>query len=142
MAFRSFLRPGEAIYAHPTGTQTNTVICNHGNYRLILQADGNLVLYREHVQGQPYGEALWHSHTHNTPASVCYMQTDGNLVVYAGTTPLWNSNTAGFPGAFLAVQDDGNVVIYAPGNIVLWQTNTLPPDPYVITAPGPPLTHG
>jgi hypothetical protein len=54
------------------------------------------------------------------------MQTDGNAVVYPGTSsgsiiPL--SNTANDPGAALYVQSDGNVVVYANGAAV-WASGT------------------
>lgn len=63
-------------------------------YRLIMQLDNNLVLYRER-QGQR--TVLWHSNTHRfdvgNPKLIA--QTDGNLVIYANNTiPIWNSNTA------------------------------------------------
>ena len=87
-----------------------------GRFTLILQTDGNLVLYG------PSG-ALWSSNTAGSAASVAAMQTDGNFVVYAGATPLWWSNTANNPGAFLSVQNDGNTVIYK-GATALWSTKT------------------
>jgi hypothetical protein len=51
------------------------------------------------------------------------MQTDGNFVVYGGSTAYWYSNTANHSGAFLRVQTDGNMVIYQ-GSTVLWSTGT------------------
>ncbi|MGW0196080.1 hypothetical protein [Nonomuraea sp. NPDC003201] len=61
---------------------------------------------------------LWSSQTGDSPGAFAAMQEDGNLVVYRGKTPLWASNTD-TPGARLAVQDDGNLVIYA-GKTPLW----------------------
>src|SRR5690348_16651097 len=40
------------------------------------------------------------------------MQTDGNLVLYQGTTALWNSGTQGHAGATAIMQTDGNLVVY------------------------------
>lgn len=78
-------------------------------YQLILQDDGNLVLYR--VPSQP----LWASGTDGLAIKHAIMQTDGNFVLYdyAGNAK-WSTNTQGHRGAFLVVQCDGNVVIYAP----------------------------
>jgi hypothetical protein len=55
------------------------------------------------------------------------MQTDGNLVLYAGSSSGSNvvlSNTANNPGASLVVQADGNVVVYAPNGTALWSSGT------------------
>ncbi len=54
-----------------------------------MQDDGNLVL----CDGA--GKALWASGTDHHPGAYATMQTDGNLVVYQGSTPLWASKTNG-----------------------------------------------
>jgi surface antigen len=82
-----------------------------GAYKLIMQGDGNLVLYHE-------GTALWSSGVEGEGSYVA-MQGDGNLVIYNHGSTKWNTNTAGFSGADLQVQDDGNVVIYQ-GNRPIW----------------------
>ena len=49
------------------------------------------------------------------------MQTDGNLVVYAGVRPLWDSQTSNNPGAYAVLQaTDGNLVVYSPTGKALW----------------------
>jgi hypothetical protein len=91
--------------------------CN-GDYTLIMQGDGNLVLY----QG---GTALWASGTVGSGADEAIMQGDGNLVLYTSSgTPVWASNTAGNAGAYLDVQNDGNVVISSASGSTLWSTGT------------------
>ena len=52
------------------------------------------------------------------------MQTDGNLVLYEGATPLWSSNTAGTAGALAVMQDDGNFVVYTGSGTALWSSVT------------------
>jgi hypothetical protein len=52
------------------------------------------------------------------------MQTDGNLVFYAGSTPLWNSQTDGKGGAAAIMQTDGNFVLYDAGDNPLWWSKT------------------
>ncbi len=90
-----------------------------GRFRLILQADGNLVLYAS------AGQALWASNTAGHRVWDVVMQGDGNLVIYSVSgQALWASNTEGNAGAWLIAQNDGNVVIYDPGNHALWATNT------------------
>jgi hypothetical protein len=89
-----------------------------GRTALVMQGDGNLVLYG------PSG-ALWHTGTHGNPGASAWLQDDGNLVVYSATgTPLWHAGTHGNPDARLAVQDDGNLVLYSSGGGVLWHTGT------------------
>jgi hypothetical protein len=91
--------------------------CN-GDYTLIMQGDGNLVLY----QG---GTALWASNTVGSGADEAIMQGDGNFVLYTNAgTPVWASNTPGNAGAYLDVQNDGNVVIDSASGAALWSTGT------------------
>lgn len=87
-----------------------------GSYKLILQSDGNLVLYYN-------GGALWASGTTNASGDHAVLQGDGNFVIYQGGTALWNSHTGGSGGDVLNVQNDGNVVIYL-SNTALWNTAT------------------
>lgn len=99
----------------------NEVTSGNGRLRLIMQGDGNLVLYRTDD-----GKPLWASNTAGTPASYAIMQGDGNLVVYdADGAPYWATSTNGNPGAFLVVQDDGNLVIYSVDGAALWASDTV-----------------
>jgi Dual-action HEIGH metallo-peptidase len=97
------------------GQQLNS--CD-GRFRLVLQGDGNFVLYKNGVR------ALWSTGTYGQPAYYAPLQGDGNFVLY-GTSlqALWNSGTQGFPGAYLALQNDGNLVIYQ-GGVARWNTGT------------------
>ena len=89
-----------------------------GDYNLIMQGDGNLVLYQS-------GTALWASNTAGTAADEAIMQGDGNFVVYSSSgSALWASGTNGNSGAYLEVQNDGNVVIYSAAGAALWSTGT------------------
>jgi hypothetical protein len=58
-----------------------------GGTKLIMQADGNLVLYTG--GGQP----IWASNTGGKGQSFARMQDDGNFVVYIQGAPTWASNT-------------------------------------------------
>lgn len=98
------LAPGEAVHS-----------CD-GRYALIMQGDGNLVLYHG-------ATALWDSRTDQSDGRRAVMQGDGNFVVYGADAPLWDSGTDGHPGAWLAIQDDGNVVAY-DGATAIWATGT------------------
>ena len=112
----------------------------NGLYRLVMQANGDAVLYG------PTGPT-WHTNT-TTPGSYLSMQGDGNIVVYSpNATALWASNTYDSPGARLIVQDDGNLVLYRTDNTPRWQTGTVgtapvvPPDAKLVRT-SPPAAAG
>jgi hypothetical protein len=120
-------KPAEAI--PPAPTACGLVDANHGlgpndevkscdgRFDLIMQDDGNLVMY----EGKT---ALWATGTNGKGGYAMWMQADGNLVVYtSAAAPIWDSKTNGDDGAYLAVQNDGNVVIYKSGK-PLWASNT------------------
>jgi hypothetical protein len=80
-----------------------------GQYTLVMQADGNLVLYQGAFTCQTActGDALWNSQTEGDDGAYAVMQTDGNLVVYQGSGAVWNSQTEGFgAGTYLSMQND------------------------------------
>lgn len=90
-----------------------------GKSLLIMQTDGNLVLYDENRI------ARWWTGTQGNPGAYAYFQTDGNLVVYsANHRALRASGTCCHAGWKLHVQADGNMVIYAPVWVAQWYTNT------------------
>lgn len=69
--------------------------------KLVLQGDGNLVLYY-----YPTG-----METDPTTGQVSYVA-------------LWASNTVGSGASMLAMQDDGNLVLYKPSMVPVWATHT------------------
>ncbi|MFI9275300.1 hypothetical protein ACIGXM_32010 [Kitasatospora sp. NPDC052896] len=93
---------------------------------LVLQGDGNLVLYRKSDNAP-----LWNTGTSGHKNPVATMNADGNLrLVWADNGPDWgitgstSSNTSGNPGATAVVQDDGNFVIYRTDGKPVWQSGT------------------
>lgn len=102
----------------PAGQQLNQnqyLLSTDRRFALLLQADGNLVLYS--------GTAIWSSGT--SGATRLVMQTDGNLVLYNGNTPVWQSLTSGSGAAHLTIQSDGNLVVYNSSNgAPKWWTGT------------------
>lgn len=101
------LHPGWMLYSPPPEYE-----------RLVMQGDGNLVLY------SGAGKALWDSRTNGHPGAHAKMQKDGNLVVYSSAgKALWASNTSKHPGATLTLQGDANLVIYLNGK-ALWSSAT------------------
>jgi hypothetical protein len=91
-----------------------------GRFTLILQNDGNLVIY------DPSNQPLWASNTWGHPeAAEAIMQNDGNFVVYdVAARALWSTNTSGNPGAWVIMQSDGNLVLYDSNGQPLWASNT------------------
>jgi len=125
---------GHASFLFENGRLTSP----SGNYFLLMQTDGNLVLYRGECAGGPTPScAVWQTQTHREPGNYhLAMQDDGNLVVYRGRPPddpskaIWDSHTSGLGGEyFLSVQDDGNIVIYrgrgpADNRGAIWSSKT------------------
>ena len=107
------------LHRGQTLNQNQYLRSRDGRFRLIMQTDGNLVLYKEGVR------ALWHTQTGGRPyITRCIMQTDGNLVLYnSGTTPYWWTGTTSYPGGYLILQNDGNLVMYQNG-VARWHTAT------------------
>jgi hypothetical protein len=48
-------------------------------------------------------------------------QTDGNLVLYQGTTALWHTGTSNTTPGEVAFQADSNFVVYQSGGQFVWQ---------------------
>lgn len=55
-----------------------------GDYQLVFQDDGNLVLY---MSPGPNQVVKWASNTYGQDAQYAIMQTDGNLVIYGSDQP-------------------------------------------------------
>ncbi|MFG2054537.1 LamG-like jellyroll fold domain-containing protein [Micromonospora sp. NPDC048930] len=88
---------------------------NVGNYQLLMQGDGNLVLSQA-------GFPIWDTSTWGNPGAYVILQVDGNLVVYSSTgTALWSTGTWGTAASQLVLRDDGDLVLLDPGGTVLWR---------------------
>jgi ribosomal protein L27 len=92
------------------------LISSGGQYTLVMQGDGNLV-----IRGN--GCVVWASNTAGTGSSnYLIMQTDGNLVVRTSSgTAVWASNTAGTGSSnYLVMQTDGNLVVRTSSGTAVW----------------------
>ena len=88
-------------------------------YYLIMQGDGNLVLY---TAGHMH--AIWSSNTNGKNGKFVAMQSDGNLVIYnSGGKSIWASDTSGKEST-LRLQADGNLVVYKTLDNALWSSDT------------------
>ncbi|MEV6618363.1 mannose-binding protein [Streptomyces sp. NPDC051051] len=83
--------------------------------RMVMQTDGNLVVYNE--QGKP----LWASMTFGENHRAIF-QADGNLVIHNGDDrPIWASKSHGHDNAQLVLRADAKVVILHNGTVI-WST--------------------
>lgn len=94
-------------------------------YRLVLQSDGNLVLYSP-------TRAIWSSGTAGNPGAVLRHQTDNNVVLYSKAgKALWSTRTGSNNQqenwqfrSYLSLQNDGNLVLYRESRGAVWSTRT------------------
>lgn len=117
------------------------LVSGNVQYALMMQADGNLVLYSR-------GHAIWANNMYGNPGAYLTLQSDGNIVEYtSGGAPLWGTGTNGQSLGYLILQDDGNLVAYSPSNAPLWGSGTSGHPTYTYIGgnwvnPDQPLTSG
>lgn len=76
---------GSAVsYVFYEGSGIRNPVSGH---RLVMQCDGNLVLYTS--SNRP----LWQSGTAGHPEAILAAQSDGNIVIYGNGVPLWHTGT-------------------------------------------------
>eukprot|EP01084_Bolivina_argentea_P183318 316354_1 len=120
--------------------QGQALLSSNGEYALLLQSDGNLVVY-----STMNNEALWESHTND--GVILYYELDGNLVLYNSQTietNVWSSKTDGThqPGR-VEMRNDGYFVIFDDmfnevWNCQEWQAySTVQTVPYPFPPPEP-----
>lgn len=112
VATSPYMRPGEILYPDGRGISSP-----EGEYSLILQADGNLVIDR---RGRG---ATWGAGTENSPAGAAIFDYDGNLRVmaYGSPKPLFQTHTSrNGRDAFLMIRDDGKLTINIDDEVV-WE---------------------
>lgn len=94
------------------------ILSGNARYVLIMQTDGNLVMYHK-------GRALWDSGTAGHPRAWLTVQPDGNVVIYDGNRKaLWHAHTANTDVNRLVMQSDGNLVAYTDTREAKWHTWT------------------
>lgn len=89
----------------------------NGNFRLIMQEDGNLVLYQT-------GVPIWKTHSHKSNADRFCIQENQWALCKGPQTVLLFWQQIG-KNAFFALQNDGNFVAYSSSGIALWSTDTF-----------------
>src|ERR1700730_729145 len=96
------LNAGDALWPYYGGPRDwSTLTSQNGSFQLVLQTDGNLVVY--HV---PDSTVRWASWTQGRAVAFGEQQGDGNFVLYG---PNWEvcfaTWTQGQPGAYLLMQN-------------------------------------
>ncbi|MDX8140636.1 hypothetical protein SK854_00820 [Lentzea sp. BCCO 10_0061] len=109
--------PGpDRVVRGETLTAGQSRISPDGRHKLLMQGDGNLVLYVVATN-----QALWASNTYNSGAIRATLQHDGNFVVYAANNvPKWSTGTWATAADRLIVQNDGNLVLNGPNSTRFW----------------------
>jgi hypothetical protein len=125
--------PGTLANFMGTLTPGQSLSSPNGQYYLIMQTDGNLVVYA--TGGKP----VWSSGTNGKGVTQMVMQTDGNLVLYRGSTPVWASNTPGNGGGVLNVLNNGMLSISREG-MPIWGSAGLAALPPFTMVPGQSVT--
>lgn len=98
-------------------TSGQSLTSGDGRYKLVLQGDGNLVLYSPN-------RAIWSTGTHGRSPGFFVVQGDSNMVLYGSDNrPYWASWTQGRGGNALYMQGDGNLVLYGTSGAV-WASGT------------------
>ncbi len=92
------------------------LISDGGQYHLVMQTDGNLVIYA------PNNVPIWATGTNGRDGAYLSMQDDGNLVIYQNGVAYWATGTNGNRDARLVMQGDGNLVLYTPEWRPLWSS--------------------
>jgi len=121
--------PGGQIAVDTKMQPGDWAISGNSEYVLVMQGDGNLVLYE--VAGTPptpgssfQGYPTWASQTYGNAGAFFVVQADGNLVVYSGTNALWASGTQGNRLGYLLLQADGDMALYDAAGVPIWHTGT------------------
>jgi hypothetical protein len=91
-----------------------------GRFILVMQTDGNLVLY-----GPAMGY-LWASNTNGSSAAYATLQaSDGNFVLYdSGGHSVWDWHSQGLGGTTAVIQSDGNFVLDNSSGAAVQQSST------------------
>lgn len=111
---------GDTLLSDQELTIDQRLTSSNGQYFLVLQGDGNLVLRQASTSA-----ALWSTQTNGSGAVRFRLQSDGNLVIRnAAGSSIWSSGTQGKGGVRLVMQTDGNLVLRNASGTSVWSTGT------------------
>ncbi len=127
MTWRAF---SDTLSEGQTLATNGKLVSSDERFTLIVQGDGNLVLYG------PSGPE-WATGTGGA-SSRLVMQGDSNVVLYDGNGGArWATGGMTFRGAHLVLQSDGNLVVYDRAGVAIWsrfagRINTDPTGPVAV----------
>ena len=106
----------DSLSANQQLTANQRITSANGSHYLIMQGDGNLVLYTSS------NRALWATGTNGSGAIRARFQGDGNLVLRNSSgSSVWSSKTNGSGAIRLQVVNQGNVYLFNSAGNVVWQ---------------------
>ena len=111
---------GDKVRSHRTIPENSFLESKDGRFKMVVQGDGNLVIYQQ-------DKSIWASNTagEGSPEFELAIQNDGNVVLYGRNGSIWatNTNSAGSGPYTLVMQNDGNLVLY-DRKASIWQSGT------------------
>lgn len=117
---------GPTLEANQSLGVNQRLVSTDGRHLLLLQGDGNLVVYERFPDTGEIRRVAWNSGTAGRGADRFVVQGDGNLVLYAGTAAVWSSGTAGKGPGRLHMQTDGNLAMYSQADgRALWSSSSV-----------------
>ncbi|WP_189113345.1 lectin [Pilimelia terevasa] len=94
-----------------------------GRHRLVMQGDGNFVLYRRDGAREVARWATGTARPNPGEVTASFAAVDDNLQVTHGVRVVWREDVPG--ASVLVLQSDGNVVAYTSRGVAVWATNTV-----------------
>lgn len=122
---QEILKINESSLIHPSNKIKQGQILNIGHriysqnskFSLILQTDGNLVIYKDLHQ------VVWSTNTFGTFASKFYLNKNGILSLTDNKNKiLWQSKNLKKIGEFFILGDDGKLKLYNYKNEIIWES--------------------
>lgn len=91
------------------------LVSDNEKYNLILQEDGNLVLYDENKK------ARWNTPTYKRFSQFFELSKQGNLAIVSDKNKIvWEFKPTKKKGYELVLEDNGNLILYAEDKEILW----------------------
>ncbi|TVZ56762.1 D-mannose binding lectin [Lutibacter sp. Hel_I_33_5] len=118
-----YTKKGSSLSSNKELKKGEFIVSPDGSFKLIMQDDGNLVIYNM------FKKATWSSKTSRKSGVKLRMRDDGILTVYKkDNSHAWSSGKkkdAKPKGKYvLKMQDDGNAVVYDKKNKAIWSSKT------------------
>jgi len=124
LALAAPAKTNSTLSANKVMRTNDMLVSNNGKYRMIVQSDGNVVVYLGKKPVYSTG-TFGHGKTH------LLLGPKGNLVIRnAKGKDIWASKTKGKGVSKLVLSDKGTLILYTPKNRVIWTSKaglTTPP---------------